>query len=41
LIFKILQLKRWKDEGIRWNPSEYKGIIELRLPVEKIWNPGK
>ena len=31
--------KRWNDNGLKWNKSEYGGIEDIRLPVSEIWTP--
>ncbi|XP_067934664.1 acetylcholine receptor subunit beta-like 1 [Watersipora subatra] len=29
----------WKDYQLKWNPEEYGGITEIRLPCAQIWKP--
>ncbi|XP_074603788.1 neuronal acetylcholine receptor subunit alpha-7-like isoform X2 [Brevipalpus obovatus] len=29
----------WVDTNLRWDPSQYGGITEIRIPVEKMWKP--
>ncbi|XP_042553646.1 neuronal acetylcholine receptor subunit alpha-3 [Dipodomys spectabilis] len=29
----------WNDYKLKWNPSDYKGVEFMRVPVEKIWKP--
>ncbi|ELU15693.1 hypothetical protein CAPTEDRAFT_206097 [Capitella teleta] len=32
-------LYRWKDFHLQWNPEEYDGITEIRVPIDLIWKP--
>ena len=32
--------KFWKDEGIKWNASDYEGITTLKMDARDIWTPG-
>lgn len=34
-----LHLKFWVDNKLRWDPNEYGGLKEIRLPHDKIWKP--
>ena len=34
-----LPIKQWNDNGLKWNKSEYGGVDDIRLPVNKIWTP--
>ena len=29
----------WTDEFMKWNPEEYGGINETRIPRNKLWIP--
>ena len=29
----------WIDEYLRWDPDEFGGITEIRIPCQKIWLP--
>ena len=29
----------WFDEKLHWNPEEYGNIRDIRIPLEKLWNP--
>ena len=29
----------WNDFNLRWNPSDYGGIKDIRLPADRIWIP--
>jgi len=29
----------WKDYQLRWEPSDYGGIKDIRVPAEKVWKP--
>ena len=31
--------KLWKDEFLEWNPADYEGVNEIRIPSHKIWTP--
>ena len=37
LTFDRLQL--WRDEFLKWNPDDYEGVDEIRIPSHKIWTP--
>ncbi len=37
----MLKNKDWKDEFMRWNPSDYDNITQIKLPFNLIWIPGK
>eukprot|EP00095_Tigriopus_kingsejongensis_P005542 snap_masked-scaffold131_size323982-processed-gene-0.6 protein:Tk05542 transcript:snap_masked-scaffold131_size323982-processed-gene-0.6-mRNA-1 annotation:"truncated nicotinic acetylcholine receptor subunit a6" len=30
---------RWKDYALMWEPKEYGGVYDVRLPPDKIWTP--
>jgi hypothetical protein len=34
-----LSKQQWKDNGLKWNKTEYNGIEEIRLPINRIWTP--
>ena len=38
---KLWLKHRWNDFNLRWNPKEYNGIINIRLPSDSIWRPGR
>jgi hypothetical protein len=40
--FKELETnsKEWKDEILKWDPSENDNITMIRIPVQKPWTPG-
>ena len=29
----------WTDIYLEWNPQEYGGVAEVRLPIDRIWKP--
>lgn len=29
----------WKDFYLQWNPSDFGGIDQMRIPIDKIWKP--
>ena len=29
----------WKDDYLHWDPSDYDGITEIRVPAEQAWLP--
>lgn len=29
----------WQDDFLTWDPSEWGGVIQIRLPIDKIWAP--
>ncbi|XP_034283711.1 acetylcholine receptor subunit alpha [Pantherophis guttatus] len=31
--------QQWVDVNLRWNPSEYGGVKQIRIPSENIWRP--
>ena len=31
--------QQWTDELLRWNPRDYGGVDNVRLPPDKIWTP--
>ena len=33
--------KEWKDELMKWNPSDYDNITKMNVPFDLIWTPGK
>ncbi|KAI8485509.1 acetylcholine-gated cation-selective channel [Branchiostoma belcheri] len=30
---------RWNDCSLKWNPAEYDGLAELRIPSTHVWKP--
>ncbi|XP_062605903.1 neuronal acetylcholine receptor subunit alpha-6-like [Saccostrea cucullata] len=40
VLHMIIALKlKWRDELIKWNPSNYDQVRMLRLPMSKVWTP--
>ena len=35
----ILPLQSWLDENLVWNPADYGGLVDLRLPPSAVWTP--
>jgi len=35
----IVSVQYWKDERLRWDPSEYGGASSLRVTANRIWKP--
>uniref|UniRef100_A0A8C5SNM5 Cholinergic receptor nicotinic alpha 1 subunit n=1 Tax=Laticauda laticaudata TaxID=8630 RepID=A0A8C5SNM5_LATLA len=31
--------QQWVDANLKWNPSDYGGVKQIRIPSEKIWRP--
>lgn len=29
----------WRDEKLSWDPDEYGGLDNLKLPVDRVWRP--
>lgn len=40
-INKLENFKQWKDNALKWNRSQYGNVFDIRLPVNRIWTPGK
>ncbi len=38
-IFMIITFKKWTDQLISWDPSNYGGIDFIHVPLDKIWIP--
>ena len=34
-----LSLQSWLDENLVWNPADYGGLVDLRLPPSAVWTP--
>jgi hypothetical protein len=39
LTSRLMEGYKWTDERLKWNPSEYDGINNLRLPTKLLWVP--
>jgi hypothetical protein len=37
--FRIFSLQRWLDIYLAWNPDDFGGIKEVRMPIKYIWKP--
>lgn len=35
----LLPEQAWNDYKLRWNPGEYGGVDNIRVPWDKIWTP--
>jgi hypothetical protein len=33
-------MESWNDQFLKWNPSDYQGISQLKIPFQNIWIPG-
>ncbi|XP_007444779.2 acetylcholine receptor subunit alpha, partial [Python bivittatus] len=31
--------QQWRDVNLKWNPSDYGGVKQIRIPSEDIWRP--
>lgn len=36
-VYNLLQ--KWIDEFLRWDPDDYQGVKEIRIPSDQIWTP--
>jgi nicotinic acetylcholine receptor alpha-6 len=39
LTSKVLEKYEWVDSRLKWDPSKYDGIQNIRLPANSIWTP--
>jgi hypothetical protein len=39
LTSKVLESYMWVDSRLKWDPSKYDGIQQIRLPAKLIWTP--
>ncbi|CAF4161853.1 unnamed protein product [Adineta steineri] len=39
LITNQWQIYEWQDEALTWDPAEYDNLLDIRLPIKKIWQP--
>ncbi|CAF1183814.1 unnamed protein product [Adineta steineri] len=39
LITNQWQIYEWNDEALTWDPEEYGNLIDIRLPIKRIWQP--
>lgn len=35
----IIIEQSWKDNWIKWDPDDYGGLTELRVPAYEVWLP--
>jgi len=35
----VWEYRMWTDYILKWNPSQFGGISQVRLPVDRIWQP--
>lgn len=38
-IFFVMFFQQWIDHGLKWDPAEFGGIKQIRIPSEKVWKP--
>ena len=38
-MFYLCVLQNWSDILLKWNPEDFGGVSEVRIPVDKIWTP--
>jgi nicotinic acetylcholine receptor len=31
--------QKWKDEYLTWDPEEFDGLSQIRLPANQVWTP--
>lgn len=36
---KVMESYMWQDARLKWDPSKYDGIQQIRLPAKLIWTP--
>lgn len=36
---KVIESYLWQDSRLKWDPSKYDGIQQIRLPAKSIWTP--
>ncbi|KAF8793926.1 acetylcholine receptor subunit alpha-L1-like [Argiope bruennichi] len=39
LVMDTYMLMKWNDDFLKWDPSEFNNITELRLPNSLVWKP--
>lgn len=35
----MLPLQQWTDINLKWNPDDYGGVKQIRIPSDDIWRP--
>lgn len=35
----VWMTEQWNDDYLYWDPQEYSGITEIRLPTDVVWRP--
>ena len=38
-LFLHVPLQTWKDSNLAWNPDEFGGVEQVRMPISSIWSP--
>lgn len=36
---ELLPLQQWTDVNLKWNPEDYGGVKQIRIPSDDIWRP--
>ncbi|CAF0909930.1 unnamed protein product [Didymodactylos carnosus] len=41
LLFEVCisLFQEWEDRSLTWDPKDYEGLFDIRLPVKSIWTP--
>ncbi|CAF0786011.1 unnamed protein product [Adineta ricciae] len=39
LITNQWQIYEWDDEALTWDPEDYDNLMDIRLPIKRIWQP--
>ena len=35
----VSSFQTWRDEILTWNPKDYNGVKNVRIPVKHVWTP--
>lgn len=38
-ILKNLIMQTWQDAFLKWNPKNFDGVEQVRIPIDEIWTP--
>lgn len=36
---ELLPPQQWTDVNLKWNPEDYGGVKQIRIPSDDIWRP--